>query len=284
MSTKPREISVISKKLFEKIKSKYGDVASWAIWEDEGEKPKSNMGHINIFNLEKNPFLYEVLNNNVIMVGLNFSRALIPTEPFKNFHDLNPSANDFKIRYAFKDTEYYGAYMTDIIKNLEMKDSSDVKSYLRQHPNIVDKNIALFHEELRFIEAMDPIILAFGSFTYDLLKKHLQPSAYSKLIKLTHYSHFIQKEKYKMDVMEQINQELPSVSSTIEMLKNAHKIVSDQIPKIKVELEVNEDHLRKSSGQIMPLDSEARVINDLRNICDELTNIIKQVELIAKRT
>ena len=275
---------MISNKLFEKIKSQYGDVASWAVWEDEGERPKSNMGHINIFNLEKNPSLLDILKNSIIMVGLNFSRPLIPTEPFKNFHDLNPSANDFKIRYAFKDTEYYGAYMTDIIKNLEMKDSKDVKSYLRQNPAIIHENIGLFYDELRFIEARNPIILAFGSFTYELLKKHLKPYSYSKLIKLTHYSHFIQIDKYKMEVTAQINHVLPTVSSTIEMLKNALKIITDQIPKIKVELEVNKVHLRKNSGQKTLLDSEEWVINDLRNICDGLTNIITQVELIEKHT
>ncbi len=273
---------MISKILYENIKSEYGDVASWAVWEDVGETPKSNMGHINIFSLEKNPSLLEVLQNNVVMVGLNFSRPLLPTEPFKNFHDLNPSANDFKIRYAFKDTEFYGAYMTDIIKNLEMKDSSDVKSYLRQHPILVDKNIKLFHEELRFIEAMDPIILAFGSFTYHLLKKHLKSDTYSKLIKVTHYSHFIQKDKYKMEVMEQINQVLPNASSTIEMLKNAQKIVTDQIPIIEAELEFNKVNLSKGSGEKVQLESEEKVISDLRKIGDQLTNIVTQVELIAK--
>ena len=48
---------MISKKLYEKIKVKYGDVASWAVWEEPGLKPKSNMGHLNIFNLQNNPSL-----------------------------------------------------------------------------------------------------------------------------------------------------------------------------------------------------------------------------------
>jgi len=197
---------MINKILLEKIIAQYGDVASWAVWEDEGEKPKSNMGYHNIFNIEKNPMLLEMLNNNVVMVGLNFSRPLVPTEPFKNFHDLSPNANDFKIRYAFRDTQFYGAYMTDLIKNLEMKDSSDVQSYLRQHPEVVNTSIRQFHEEMHLIEAEDPIVLAFGRFTYSLLKKNLRQDAYSKLIKLTHYSHFIRKEKYKKNVMSQIHQ------------------------------------------------------------------------------
>ena len=135
---------MISKELFETIKEKYGDVASWAVWKEEGLRPKSNMGHLNVFDLQKNPSLLDVLKNNVVMIGLNFSRPLTPTEPFKNFHDLNPSANDFKICYAFRNTEFYGAYMTDIIKNLEMKVSHDVQSHLKNNPDLIRENILLF--------------------------------------------------------------------------------------------------------------------------------------------
>ena len=52
------------------------------------------------------------------MVGLNFSRA-IESVPFINFHDKRPQGQDYKIRYAFKNTQFQGAYMTDIIKNYE---------------------------------------------------------------------------------------------------------------------------------------------------------------------
>lgn len=199
---------MISKELFERIEKKYGDVASWAVWEDAGLKPKSNMGHLNIFDLQKNPSLLGVLKNNVVMVGLNFSRPLSPTEPFKNFHDLNPSANDFKIRYAFRNTEFYGAYMTDIIKNLEMKVSHDVKSYLKYNPNLVHANISLFRDELSVLGAKVPIILAFGVDTYNLLNKYLRKDEYSNLVRLTHYSQQIGKENYKKTVFDQINAEM----------------------------------------------------------------------------
>ena len=106
---------MITREIYDRISRKYGDVGSWAIWEEAGLKPKSNMGHLNVFDLEKNPSLLDTLKANVIMVGLNVSRSLIPTESFRNFHDISPRANDFKIRYAFKGTEFYGAYMTDVI-------------------------------------------------------------------------------------------------------------------------------------------------------------------------
>ena len=146
---------------FEFIKEKHGSYASWAVWADAAEKPKSNIGDISIFDLGSNPALLHVLKTNVIMVGLNiasFSRLL--PEPFRNFHDPNPSANDFKIRYAFRDTEYYGAYMTDIIKRVGMLDSKDLLAHLKAHPALVEQNIESFREEQRDLNCSAPTILA----------------------------------------------------------------------------------------------------------------------------
>jgi hypothetical protein len=122
---------VMDKQQFELIKKKHGSYASWAVWADVAEKPKSNMGDLSVFDLDLNPGLLHVLKTNVVMVGLNiasFSRLL--PEPFRNFHDPNPSANDFKIRHAFRKTDYYGAYMTDIIKRVGMLDSKDLLAHL----------------------------------------------------------------------------------------------------------------------------------------------------------
>ncbi|SVB74957.1 uncharacterized protein METZ01_LOCUS227811, partial [marine metagenome] len=35
---------------FYSIKESYGHMASWAIWDKQGEKPKSNMENIDFFN------------------------------------------------------------------------------------------------------------------------------------------------------------------------------------------------------------------------------------------
>ena len=196
---------MISKDVFEKMAAKYGDVGSWAVWEDVGDKPKSNMGHMNIFDLDKNPNLLNTLTNQVIMVGLNFSRPLIPSDPFKNFHDLNPRAQDFKIRYAFKNTEYYGAWMTDVIKYKEEVDSNKLIKEIRNDQNFIKENIQSFRNEIFDLGSIKPLILAFGVESYKLLKTHLDSSEYSNLIQLTHYSHQISKEDYKVNVYKQLN-------------------------------------------------------------------------------
>src|SRR6266403_3914891 len=149
---------------FENIKQKHGRYASWAVWADASEKPKSNMGDVSYF---KNKSVLSLLKNDVFMVGLNISRPV--SEPFFNFHDPNPRANDFKIRYAFKDSAYYGAYMTDIIKFLEEVDSKTLMKYLKEHPGIIEKSLKTFREEMQDLKATAPIILAFGKDTHKLL-------------------------------------------------------------------------------------------------------------------
>lgn len=66
---------MIEKEHYDLIAKKYGEFASWAIWAIAGDKPKSNIGDMRVFDLQYNHNLLEQLNPNVIMVGLNFSRS-----------------------------------------------------------------------------------------------------------------------------------------------------------------------------------------------------------------
>lgn len=158
----------------------------------------------NVFNLESNPSLLDTLHNDVVMVGLNFSRKLKDSPPFSNFHPDYPQANDFKIRYAFWDTPYYGAYMTDVLKHLVIQDAPSVRDYIRKHPGVLLRNIRALEEELEDLESHRPMLLAFGRDAYGLLNKHLDCKRYSSLILLTHYSHYVRKEKYRKDVHRRI--------------------------------------------------------------------------------
>jgi hypothetical protein len=185
---------MITKEHFEEIKEKYGHFASWAVWADEDEKPKSNIGDLSIFDLSKNPNLLEILKPNIIMVGLNFSRP-IENLKFVNFHDSRPQGQDYKIRYAFRGTEFYGAYMTDIIKDFEEKISGNVLTYLKQNPDFEKKNIQFFEQEINDLRCEDPFIIAFGNITFDLLSKHLGHKY--RIKKVMHYSHRINKEDYR---------------------------------------------------------------------------------------
>lgn len=193
---------MVTKEHYYEIATKYGEFASWAVRANEGLKPKSNIGDMSIFDLNKNPNLFDVLKPEVIMGGLNFSRSFVKT-PFINFHDSRPQGQDYKIRYAFSDTEYYGAYMTDIIKDFEEKISGNVKAYIKANKNFEFQNIDLFKQEIADLKCIDPFILAFGNVTFDLLKKHFGDTY--RIQKVMHYSQQISKEKYRDVVWETLN-------------------------------------------------------------------------------
>jgi hypothetical protein len=140
---------VIDRERFDSVRQKYGHYASWAVWGAEGLTPKSGMGDISFFENPKEEFL-ATLNPEVILVGLNISRPI--QRPFGNFHPDYPEAPDYKLRHALYETEWWGGYLTDIIKDFEEKVSGKMMDYLRQNPDFERANIKICEE----IAAIDP--------------------------------------------------------------------------------------------------------------------------------
>ena len=195
----------MDKKKFNKIKKEYGDCASWAIWKEVGDTPKSNMEDLNILDPQQNPDLLSELKPNVVFVGLNTSKDISGLEPFSNFHPTNPFANDYKTRYALKDTELWGGYMTDIIKKHEELHSLSVVKHLRKYPEVVDENIETFRKELKDLGTKNPTIIAFGNAAHSILKRKLKDEF--KILKVYHYSYFrINKERYREHVKSVVSE------------------------------------------------------------------------------
>ena len=178
--------------------------ASWAVWDPPSGMPKSNMCNMDVLDERLNPALLETLNPGVVMIGLNVASRSLWRQAFRNFHDPSPLANDFKIRFAFTDTEFWGAYMTDVIKDFPETVSGRLLHYLKAHPEIVPRQVDTLRAELADLARPKPVILAFGGAAHALLQRHLTPDDYSLLIGLTHYSHRISKEKYRETVHQQI--------------------------------------------------------------------------------
>jgi len=187
---------------FEHIKQRHGAYASWAVWAPAGASPKSNIGDLGIFDRRANPSLLDTLKPHVAMVGLNISRVF--SDPFQNFHDRNPRANDFKIRFAFTGTPYYGAYMTDVIKGMPVVDSALLLKHLKMAPAILSESITLLRQELEDLGATRPLLLAFGGATHTLLADRLPRGDYSQLIRLTHYSQWMAQDLYRETVHAEI--------------------------------------------------------------------------------
>lgn len=196
---------MIDRERFERIKACHGIYASWAVWADASDRPKSNVGDLRVLDPDINPSLLDVLRSDTVMVALNFSRPLPVVPPFHNFHSASASANDFKLRHAFKDTPYYGSYMTDIIKNFPMLRSSDVRKHLT--PALIRENVDAFLGEFVDLAADKPTVIALGRDAHELILKHVPGSAYARLIRVTHYSHQVNKEKYRDMVASELQQQ-----------------------------------------------------------------------------
>ena len=76
---------MLDRKTYNLMKKKYGKVASWAVWDEQLDKPKSNMGNMAWAKDEEK--LCSELNPNFVFVGLNKSKR-----PDENLKDENSSA------------------------------------------------------------------------------------------------------------------------------------------------------------------------------------------------
>jgi hypothetical protein len=184
---------MVSREKFEEIKEKYGYWSSWALWAEVGDAPKSNIGDLSIF--EGDEFLNN-LNTEFVLVGLNIARADIE-KPLANFHSSLSRAQDYKIRYAVKDTLLCGAYMTDVIKDFNEVDSGKLVTYLKNNKQFELDNIQVFKKEIQDLGAENPILVALGDATYDILVRNI---AEFKVLKIKHYSHYMSKEKYREEI------------------------------------------------------------------------------------
>ncbi len=181
---------------FEFIRTKYGHYASWAIWAEEGERPKDNVGDLGFLDPKRNAGLLNQLNPGIIMVGLNISRRI--ESPFANFHDGKSRAIDYKIRYALKGSPFWGAYMTDIIKDFEQKVSGKMMRYLRINKVFEERNVEIFREEMKDLRSDNPTLVALGRDAYTILNRNFKNEF--KILKIPHYSNYTGKEKYREEV------------------------------------------------------------------------------------
>jgi len=193
--------NTLSLEKYEYIKNKYGHMSSWAIWSKQNGKPKSGMDDISFF-YNPSQAILNTLNPNIILVGLNISERI--DRVFGNFHPNTSKAQDYKTRYAVKDTMFWGAYMTDIIKSFEEKISGNLMKYLSKNKQFEKENIEKFDQELNDIGSINPILIALGNDSYKILKRHFKKY---KIYKVSHYSAYITKEKLRLE-FEKLENEL----------------------------------------------------------------------------
>lgn len=212
---------MLDRKTYKLMKKKYGGVGSWAVWCPQTDKnaPKSNMGNMDWAKDEDS--LCSILNPGFVFVGLNLSdshgKYSDANTPWVNFHSGNPHGNSFKLRFALKDTQFWGAYMTDLIKVVKETDSKKVVSKLKKDKALLERNIKNFEREISHLGGK-PVLIALGKAVYKFLKPLELEGKYA-VKELPHYSSRINKEQYRAEVSKTLGKSInkPSVPTVGRM-------------------------------------------------------------------
>lgn len=188
---------MIRTETFAIIREQFGHFASWAVWADEGANPKDNIGDLRVLDPEVDPAVLNTLHGEAILLGLNISRKI--ERPLGNFHDLRPEATDFKIRYALRGTQYWGCYMTDLIKDFEEKASGKMMSFLRSNRDFESENIRRFRQEIDLLGVANPLLVTFGRDAEKIAKRNL--GSEFQIVQIPHYANYLSKENYRLQVV-----------------------------------------------------------------------------------
>ena len=178
-------IKMLTPEKLEQIGERYGQYASWAIW---------NASDINDTSMiEAQP---HELRTDVVMVGLNVS-ADISGRRWTNFH---AGRNDHKLTMAFNESRFRGAYMTDIVKSLVMVKATDVMKGIRRGDVNIAEHAETFREEMRFIgEDRERLFFLFGRDAVSIFEKHLARS-FPNFVRCEHFACYRKKEDWLRDL------------------------------------------------------------------------------------
>lgn len=193
--------SKISLENFEKLKKNYQYVSSWCVWDkwdDDDPKYTSNLSAANML-WSQDDNLINILKNECVFVAFNtsgkqedFNPDTSAKTPWDNFHS---GRCDYNLRYALWDTEYYGSYITDLIKyrdvknKIPFKDSSAKKvlEEIKANSELEKDNVDLLKHELQLLGSVNTLI-ALDSEIYDILLKYKEYLGVHKIAKIHHYS------------------------------------------------------------------------------------------------
>lgn len=197
--TKTNHQNPVSDTTFNAVRERFGWCASWALWSPAGAMPKSGIADLGQFEGEKlDKTTLKLLHADVIFVGLNFSRNP-DLESFANFHSGKPTGQDYKLRHALQGTPFWGAYMTDIIKDYVEVSSTNMMKALRNDPSIETASVQTFLEEIDLLGAKDPLLVALGSDTHKILTRNFAERF--RIKRVPHYANYVAPQAYREQVL-----------------------------------------------------------------------------------
>ena len=195
---------MIKQETYNALRERYAYTSSWTIWvnpDDEKWNTKSNIGDTSCFaDTEK---VVNIINPEYIFVGLNPAKHNSeeggPVE-WGAFHSGDKKrSQDYKLRYALKDTKYWGSFITDIYTEIvETNSNAATKKATTQMTKQSLDNLY----EIREMLGGTATIVAIGNKAHRILKKNLP--AEIELKKIRHYASFINIDEYRNLVLDQL--------------------------------------------------------------------------------
>ena len=196
---------MISKAIYDILKTEFGNTSSWTVWACPANgkwETKDSVSDMSPFQDEA--ALINNLNGDYIFVGLNPSNHdhLQPQGVWENFHSSDTrKSQDYKLRYALRDTKYSGCFMTDLYTKVKEKDSTKAVKSVTYSDTQESVETLL---RIRDLLGGSATIVAMGGKVYNILKKALPKEISVK--RITHYAAYINIKKYREEVLWQLNQ------------------------------------------------------------------------------
>lgn len=185
--------------------AKYEMSASWAVWPPAASYTRASDISFPVGGLDG------VLHARSVILGLNPGDSKVERRPWHNFH-TGPQHNDHFLAEAFRATEHWGAYMTDLLTEVNSKSNT-----LDLSTQTIQRDVATLAEQFQTLGVEDPLVIVVGRKTAAAFAKHERYLAdalgLSKVrwVTIPHYSaansrvHGNSPEKYRRLVMEALN-------------------------------------------------------------------------------
>jgi len=110
--------------------------------------------------------LDEVLHARSVILALNPGESSVERRPWQNFH-TSPRHNDHFLAEAFRETPHWGAYMTDLLTEVNSKSNT-----LDLNAATIHRDVAVLVEQFQALSAVDPLVIVLGRKAGQAFKEH----------------------------------------------------------------------------------------------------------------
>lgn len=180
----------------------YQMTSSWAVW-----PPAASYDRTSEISFPEGD-LDGILHARSIILGLNPGESPVERRPWQNFH-TSPRHNDHFLAEAFRDTSHWGAYMTDLLAEVNSKSNT-----LDLSDETIHRDVGFLVEQLQALGTVEPLFIVIGTKSAKPFMEHAPVLAKAlgrssiRWIAVPHYSaangrvHGNSPEKYRRLVLE----------------------------------------------------------------------------------